>query len=63
MGHLINEIKDSLGKLRSWNIEYVKRNANNAAHFLAYKVIFSVINRVGVEKISNCFYDIVTNKQ
>jgi hypothetical protein len=49
MGLLINEIKDGLGKLKLWNIEYVKRDANNAAHFLARKEISSVINRVWIE--------------
>jgi len=63
MGNLINGIKDGLGKLRSWSIEHVKRDANYAAHFLACETIYSVIDKVLVEEISKCICGIVTNEQ
>jgi hypothetical protein len=63
MGHLIDEIKEVLGKLRSWRIEHVKRDANFVAHILAREVFSCVIDKVWDEEISNCIYDILTNEQ
>lgn len=63
MGHLIDEIKEVLGKLRLWRIEHVKRDTNSAAHILAREVFSCVIDKVWDEEISNCICDILTNEQ
>jgi len=62
MGHLIDAIKEGLGKLRSWRVEYVKSDANSATHMLAREAFSCVINRVWVEEIPNRIYDIVTKE-
>jgi hypothetical protein len=55
-------IKEGLGKLRSWRVEYVKSDANSATHMLAREAFSCVINRVWVEEIPNRIYDIVTKE-
>jgi hypothetical protein len=34
IGYIIDEIKEGLGKLRSWSIKHMKRGANYATNFL-----------------------------
>jgi len=63
MGHLIDGIKEGLGKLRSWRVEHVKRAANSTAHILVREAFSYVIDRVWVEEISYCIYDIVNKEQ
>jgi hypothetical protein len=56
IGHLIDEIKEGLHQLRSWRIEYIRRDANYATHSLAREAIVDV----WVEEIPNCVYGIVS---
>jgi hypothetical protein len=63
MGHLIDGIKEILGKLRPWRVEHVKGDANSTAHILAREAFPCVIDWVWVEEIPNCICDIVTKEQ
>jgi hypothetical protein len=47
MGHLIDGIKENLGKLSSWRVEHVKRDANYAVHILAREVF--LVSSIGFE--------------
>jgi hypothetical protein len=56
MGHLIDGIKEDLGKLRSWMVEHVKRAANSTAYILARETFSCIIDRVWVKKNSTFEY-------
>ncbi len=44
-------------------VEHVKRAANSTAHILVREAFSYVIDRVLVEEISYCIYDIVNKEQ
>jgi hypothetical protein len=45
--------------LRSWTIGHVKRAANSAAHHLAKEAGRDFIDKVWMEEVPMCIYDIV----
>jgi hypothetical protein len=42
IGHIVDGIKMELRQLRSWRIDHVKRDANQAAHTIAKEIVLGV---------------------
>lgn len=60
-GQVVEEdAKSILGKLRSWKINHVKRDANMAAHTLAKFGLTCTMEHVWMEEIPECIFPIVT---
>jgi hypothetical protein len=62
-GHIIDDIREILNCIQSWQIGNVSRVVNSAAHNLAKTTVKQVIDRVWIEEISNCICDLVLLEQ
>jgi hypothetical protein len=63
VGHLVEDIKVSLGNFSQWKIEFVRRGSNSAAHCLAKLAMRNVIERTWENELLDCIRDTVLLEQ
>ena len=59
-GHITGDTRWVLNSLRSWTVGHVKRAANSAAQHLAKEAVRDFIDKVWMEEVLMCIYDIVS---
>ena len=59
-GHIIDDTRRILGEFTRWTCNFVRREANEAAHWLAKAAIRNVNDRIWRDTTPNCIRDIVS---
>lgn len=62
-GQIVEDIRTILWMQQSWMVSHVKRGSNIAIHGLAKMVLSYPNERIWMEEISSCIYDIVLLEQ
>jgi ribonuclease HI len=62
-GPVVADIHLILGSFRRWEIVHAKRTQNHAAHGLAKEATREVMDKVWIEEIPLCIYDIILSEQ
>jgi cystathionine beta-lyase/cystathionine gamma-synthase len=62
-GQVFEDAKKVLNSFHGWEVRYVKRDANMAAHGLAKEATRIVMDRAWIEETSNNIFDIVNVEQ
>lgn len=58
----MNDIRIVLQGFQTCSVEHVKRGANAAAHGLAKTVVNDIIDKIWMEEIPSCIFDVVLSK-
>jgi hypothetical protein len=58
-GQIVGDASVALNFRRSWMICHVKREANAAAHELARAAVKTPMDRIWIEDIPSCIFDLV----